>query len=129
MAKRTYEQFCESYLNDMHVLDDSDKYRKYYARIRSNIRTNPDYVRFVKNELDVSNINDAVIYLMHSNWEEESEFPMELCKGSIENYVKYAHKLAMSKLCYVRIAMVKRINKVIIDMQRNFIQPTKKLIK
>ena len=116
MAKRTRDgisvDYVNRYLYDKSKLDDSDMYRKYYAYLRKDVFTDPNYVKFVTNNLDFSNDDDIVLHLVYSNWIEESEFPKNLKNGTIENYSRYVHKISMSKIHYAYSSLNERIQKM-----------------
>lgn len=120
-----YEQikknaFITAFLYNKSRLDNSDMYRHYYARVRKNIWTNPNYVKFVKDDFDSDNYTDIINYLYYNNWIEESNYPETVRYGNIEDYAKYAHKIAMQKILVYRSHMVNRINNNIITI-RNYV--------
>lgn len=109
-----YEKFKKTYLYNKSCYDTSDMYRMYYARIRMNVYTNKNYVKFIKNEIVPDSYDDIATYLTYGNWAEESDYPDSLSHGTIEEYAKHAHSIAMKKIHQYRACMVCRINNVII---------------
>jgi hypothetical protein len=94
-----------SYRKDRDTMDSSDIMRTYYARIRQVPRVNPDYVRYVQYKLNMSNEDDAILFLI---FESDTIFD-DTSKLSYDGYIQYMHRRAMTLIPDYVSKMVSRI--------------------
>jgi hypothetical protein len=58
------------YRKDCSTIDSSEMYRLYYARIRLNPHTNPNYVKYLKKDLDLKCMDGIIDYFTYADWTE-----------------------------------------------------------